>query len=358
MADKFTRFLGGVSSGITNPKGNLGDWRHASRVFNENSYALAPKTKFSYHVFFEFDRNAIAEAPNFAEKHRLEAGLLVKSVDLPKFTLETDIKNQYNRKKIIYKNITYDPVNITMHDDNVGVINAMWALYYGYYVNDRFNSPNAWGEATGPYKPVPKPGFKYGLDTSVDPASPGSDYQEKLKPPFFKSITIYTMGRRRFVSYKLINPHVSSWNHGNANYSESNATMESTMTLNYEAVIYGAGSVVKGGQGEPKGFSQFKYDITPSPLSLLGGTTTTLFGPGGLIAGATNILADSKAIFGENYSDNLLASRNFFDNVVGAINVARSLQNINADTLRQEAGAILSNPDNNVVSGLRGIRLR
>jgi hypothetical protein len=347
MADKFTRFLGGAASGITNPKGNLGDWRHASRVFAQNTFALAPKTKFSYHVFFEFDQNAIAMALQFAAKHKLEAGLLVKTVDLPKVTIETDIKNQYNRKKIVYKNINYDPVNITMHDDNVGVTNALFALYNGYYSNDRFNKPEAWMEARGPYRPINESNaFRYGLD--VDTVNE--------QPPFFKSITIYTMGRQRFVSYKLVNPHIANWSHGNVSYAESNGTMESVMTLNYEAVIYGAGKVTKGDQGEPKGFGSFKYDVTPSPLSIFGGTTTTLFGPGGLLAGATNVLADAKTIFGDNYADPLASGGDFLSTAIGALNVAKSLGQINSRTLAAEAQSILLNPGSSI-SGLRGINI-
>ena len=348
MADKFTRYLGGVSSGITNPKGNLGDWKHASRVFNENSFALAPKTKFSFHVFFEFNKNAIAMAPRFAEKHKLEAGLLVKSADLPKLNIETDVKNQYNRKKIVYKNINYEPVNITMHDDNVGVTNALLTLYNGYYSNDRFLKPDAWAAGRGPYKNVTEANaFRYGMD--VDGAGAGHE-------PFFKSITIYTMGRRRFVSYQLINPHIANWSHGNVSYTESNGTMESVMTLNYEAVIYGAGAVTKGEQGNPKGFGSFKYDVTPSPLSIFGGTTTTLFGPGGLLAGATNVIAGERdEIFGkDNYTDPLGGGGFNLNSVIGAINVARSLDQINSDTLKQEATGLLVNPSSNI-SGLRGI---
>jgi hypothetical protein len=347
MADKFTRFIGGIGSGITNPKGNLGDWKHATRVFSQNTFALAPKAKFSYHVFFEFNPNAVAMAPQFAEKHKLEAGLLVKSTDLPKFNIETDVKNQYNRKKIIYKNINYEPVNITMHDDNVGVTNALWALYYGYYSNDRFNNPNAWGEAKGPYSRLDE-GFRYGLDTD--------ESDRRVREPFFRSITIYTMGRRRFVSYKLINPHIATWSHGNVNYSESNGTMESVMTLNYESVIYGAGEVSKGDQGEPKGFGSFKYDVTPSPLSLFGGTTSTLFGPGGLLAGATNVIADAKRIFGDNYADPSAGGLGLLNTAIAAINIHKSLSQINSKSLAQEAQSLLLNPSSNI-SGLRGISI-
>ena len=50
----FDGFLDNLISGVLNPKGNLGDWRHASRTFVKNSFRLAPKVKFLYHVAFTF----------------------------------------------------------------------------------------------------------------------------------------------------------------------------------------------------------------------------------------------------------------------------------------------------------------
>ena len=48
----FDGFFGNALSGALNPKGNLSDWRHASRLFVEDKMKYAPKTKFLYHVNF------------------------------------------------------------------------------------------------------------------------------------------------------------------------------------------------------------------------------------------------------------------------------------------------------------------
>ena len=137
MADKFSRFLQGVGMGILNPKGNLGDFRHAARLYTDYAFARAPRTKFSYHVYFDINKEAM-RGSDWKFKHQVEAGMLVKSADLPKFTFDYELKNQYNKKKIIYKDIKYDPVSISLHDDNSGLMNAMMALYYGYYSPERF----------------------------------------------------------------------------------------------------------------------------------------------------------------------------------------------------------------------------
>ena len=75
MANKFTRFLNGFVTGLTNPKGIMGDWRHATRLFIDDTMRLAPRTKFNFYVNFEIDQSAI-KAPNFDANKILEAGLL------------------------------------------------------------------------------------------------------------------------------------------------------------------------------------------------------------------------------------------------------------------------------------------
>jgi hypothetical protein len=44
---------------FTNPKGNLGDFQHAARLFVDDNLRLAPKTKFNFYVVFTIDRAAL-----------------------------------------------------------------------------------------------------------------------------------------------------------------------------------------------------------------------------------------------------------------------------------------------------------
>ena len=336
MANKFTRFLQGVGEGITKPKGVVGDYRHATRLFVDDTYRLSPKTKFLFYVRFEIDSTA-NKSPTFTAKHSNEVGLLVKSADLPKFNFDTTTKNQYNRKKIIYTKINYDPVNINLHDDSNGVVNALWALYYGYYIADRNLPTQAYG--ANHLRPAQSPldNFRYGMDN-------------RISTPFFKSIDIFTMSRRRFQGYTLINPRIKSWNHGNVDYSAGD-TIESQMSVEYEAVKYSSGTV---GFGSPKGFATLHYDSIPSPLSVAGGGTATLLGPGGVIDGIESIFGDlqSGSTFG--------SAGGFISTAVKAINTYKNAKNLSKDQIKYEAVNILSNPTNvrtavSTVSGVVGV---
>jgi hypothetical protein len=326
MANKFTRYLGnfagGVLRGATNPKGIVGNWQHATRLFIDDTYRLSPRTKFLFYVNFEIDASA-HKSPTFTNRHVNEVGLLVKSADLPKYNFDTVTKNQYNRKKIIYKQINYDPVNIALHDDSAGIVNALWAIYYGYYVADRQLPQTAFDETKYRGLDDQRSAFRYGLDNNIS-------------VPFFKSINIYTMSRRRFLGYTLVNPRIKSWNHGSVAYAEGD-TLESQMQIEYESVRYSAGNV---SFNNPKGFATLHYDTVPSPLSVAGGGVANLLGDGGVLDGL-------ESIFGDVSSGSAFGSvGGFIGTAIKTINTYKNIQGLSKEGLKREAINILSNPAN------------
>lgn len=336
MANKFTRFLTGVGDGLLKPKGGLADWRHASRLFLDNAYRLTPRTKFLYYVRFEIDKT-ILTSPVFNNKHADEIGYLIKTTDLPKYKFETVTKNQYNRKKIFYKNFGYEPINMAFHDDSAGVINAMWALYMGSYVQDRHNPDRAFFKTALRPEGSVVDSYRYGLD------------RQGRSTDFFKSISIYTMSRRRFLGYTLLNPKVVSWSHGNMDYS-ANDFNENQMSIEYESVIYSQGNVARN---SPKGFANLYYDNVPSPLSVAGGGTATLLGEGGVLDGL-------ESIFGNVADGTAFGSvGGFLGTAINAINTAKNFKSLSKEGIRQEAINILSSPTTirgavNTVGGIVG----
>ncbi len=326
MANKFTRFLNdfsqGLVQGLTNPKGIAANWQHATRLFIDDTMRLAPRTKFMFYVRFELDKTAM-RAPSFSQRHSDEIGLLVKSADLPKFNFDTVTKNQYNRKKIVYKGINYDPINIALHDDSAGIVNALWAVYYGYYSADRHQPVSAYNANHLRPTKTTMDNFRYGLDNDIT-------------TPMFKSISIYTMSRSRFQGYTLVNPRIKSWNHGSVAYAEGD-TLESQMTVEYEAVKYSAGNVAFN---NPKGFATLHYDTVPSPLSVAGGGVSNLTGQGGVLDGLESIFGDlSNGSTFESFGG-------FLGTAIKTVNTYKNLKGLTKEGLKNEAINILSNPSN------------
>ena len=334
MANYFTRFLSQAVTGVLNPKGVMANWQHATRLFVDNNYRLMPRSKFLYYVRFEFDKTALVSQV-FKQKHADEIGYLIKTADLPKYNIDSQVMNQYNRKKIVYKMLNYDPVNLTFHDDTLGIINALWAIYYGYYFNDRNNPNEAYSATHYRGKDDDRSIYRYGMD---------SDKTVDL----LKSVSIYTMSRRRFNGYTLVNPRIKSWQHDSGDYDTSEY-MTHTMQLEYEAVQYSTGNVK---YGSPKGFATLYYDTIPSPLSIAGGGTASLLGEGGVLDGL-------ESIFGDVSSGSTFGSvGGFINTAIKAVNLSKNIDRLDfGKAIKDEGLRILTSPSTirGAVNGINGL---
>jgi len=226
---------------------NLRDQQHASKMFTVDQFRLAPKHNFLFHVAFNINQNALTN-PALVQRYGQEINMLVKGVDIPAITIQTEVLNQYNRKKVVQYQTNVREVKVKFHDDNMGLINHLWQQYYGYYYADPSAAKNNayTRNATKKSDYITSP---YGFDAgSTD--------------PFFNYITIYQMARHEFVSYKLINPIITNFSHTGMAYSDSK-TGEWDMILMYEAIAYDVGAV---SAGAPEGFGLTHYDTSPSPL--------------------------------------------------------------------------------------------
>ena len=315
-------YLDNLWNRLLNPKGNLGDFQHAARLYNSNVFRLAPKVKYLYHVVFNVEPNVSATFGSFKDQHLTTVNLLVKSVDLPRFRVDVQTLNQYNRKKNIQTKLNYEPVTITFHDDNIGITTQFWNLYYGYYFADNkySNSISGLSKYTSYLNNFIDQNLNLGnifsgrgsLDSSVPAAYGQNSYKGKdlgsftygldngSSTPFFSSIQIFQMSRREYQCFTLIRPIVSAWQHDTMDQEDGSGIVQSRMTVNYEAVFYNKGLV---SDGSLTGFGKEYYDKAPSPLSLAGGGTETIFGPGGILSGIGDILlgipfGNGNSIFG------------------------------------------------------------
>ena len=258
------------------------DYAHASKLFRSDNLALAPRQKFLFHVFFSLRYPNMLEIP---DNDQGMIGALVKSVQLPSFTLDTEEHIQYNRKRLVHNRIKYQPITITLHDDGMDFVRTMWAKYYQYHFED---PAYQYDEGLTKINQAPNGRTDYnGRDIYSDARinqAPGwgktirYGNEQGVKLPFFTDIKIYGFNRGHFASYTLINPVITSWVHDTYDYSQGNGIMQHTATIQYEAVKYGAGQVgdIVKGFADPS-----RYDTQPGTLGP--GTTTSLYGAGGLI---------------------------------------------------------------------------
>ena len=286
----------------------LKDYTHASKTFRTNGYQNSPKFKFLFHVYFNINTTGVPALQSvFNSTDVSTVGLLVKSIELPKYRMDVETLNQYNRKRLIQKKIEYQPVRTVLHDDQGDLIRTLWYNYYSYYYKDPnqpYQGKNATNGANG-INSNRTQGFSYNNrdiyanDRFVnDWGYIGESYNDggstaTGKPPFFRDITIYGMNQHKFVSYVLINPLITEWAHDTYDYSAGDGVMENTMTIDYETVKYYSGGI---GAARPdtavEGFADPNaYDQIKSPLSRPGGTQSIL-GQGGLLDTGIGIYQD------------------------------------------------------------------
>ena len=287
---------------------SLRDYTHASKTFRTNAYELKPRFKFLFHVVFTLNYNEIPALKNakiFNPENVYNLSLAVKTVELPKFSIDTTTLNQYNRKRVVQTKINYEPVTITFHDDGGDNIREMWYQYYSYYykdpaqkyVNGAPTTNGSIGQTTGNQVPFDYNARDiYSQNRSVsDWGFIGENFMDGTssasgKPPFFKDIQIYGFDQHKYARYILINPVITAYNHDTYNYSEGGGTMQNTMTIKYETVKY-----LSGALGKPDANVSWPdtahYDTQPSPLARAG-STASIFGQGGLLSTGQGILAD------------------------------------------------------------------
>lgn len=325
MANKFNSLLDSIANGALNPKGNLADWQHASRLYVDDGLRLAPKTKFLYHVEFEVSPAAQDIMPAFFEKKTSinEVGMLVKSADLPSFSARVESKKKYNRVKNYQTGIEYNTVNIEFHDDNQGLTTALMQAYYRYYFADgNQQKDNGRAYAVNPhstYYGLDRNKYKFGMDVN----NPGV--------PFFKSIKISQLSRKEYTRFTLVNPILTEWNHDKLQNADGAGMMTNSIGVAYEAVFYEHGPITLGGQGDPTGFGQDHYDNTPSPISLEGGGQ---IGLGGTIGKAVDLYEFIAS--GDAYKNPLLA-------VLQGAQLIGNVRNLSKEGLREEGFNILTN---------------
>ena len=230
----------------------LRDYQHAARIFTDSQYRLSPKYGFLFYVEFDFNP-LITEISNTAAQ---EMGMLVKSVNLPKYTINVKEHNAYNRKNYVQNSIKYDPVNITFHDDQSDNILNFWYDYYSYYYRDP-DYADATYQAYHKYQS--RPTFDWGY--SPRPAVGYNNAAGNQPYQYIQAVRIYSLYQGQFDEYELINPIITSFKHGELVNGE-NSFLEHQMSLQFETVKYQTGSVTENTVG---GFIDLHYDLTPSP---------------------------------------------------------------------------------------------
>jgi hypothetical protein len=215
--------------------------------------------------------------------------------------MSVEEKTQYNKKMYAATRIAYEPVNITFHDDHADTVNAFWKKYYEYHIADSV-SMNSELQASNTKDDL----YDWGDKRTTNKF--GMDTPNQRKRPYLKGIEIFVLHKQRFTSMTLVNPVIGSFSHDNLDQADGAGVLSNTMQILYETVIYKSGIVNKN---NVPGFATVHYDNEPSPLTVLGGGTNSIFGPGGVVDGIGSVIRNVQS---GNILGAILSASNTYNN--------------------------------------------
>lgn len=200
----------------------LKDSAWASNYFGGAEMLNQPKRKFLF--FCGFIGNPLAMKPEFAAELMTNKYIFMsKGMKPPSFSIETEVLNQYNRKRIVQTGVTYDTITLRVHDD---VDNKMSQLMYEYmrYTNKDFSNTNKEDWVSDVVKPDFKQSENWGMNLHAD-------------KQFFSGMWLAWVNSGR-VTYAIIhNPLISKIDFDDLDYTDSELA-EISITLDYEGVVF------------------------------------------------------------------------------------------------------------------------
>jgi hypothetical protein len=257
----------GIFGGIFDQNVHLRDSRHAANTYGYNKADLSngtPRHKFQFFVKVNYnlaDQNVSNFVNAFLDRNdQFLVTQAVKNVTMPSMQIDTEILNQYNKKRISQKRINYTPVSMTFHDTVEGRMLRMWEMYYEYYfrdgvANEKLDVPSASGTGLGFFDSIVD-GFKSAFNGVTAPPIDGTEYPNDIVRPGFvdnygynlqrvgnqkyliKDIDIFQVHGSKFSRTKIIRPRIAGFTHDTLDYEDTSGLVEMRFEFEHEGVVY------------------------------------------------------------------------------------------------------------------------
>lgn len=196
---------------------------------------------------FEFLYSETGDA-NLTE-FRTTISSLVRTAELPSVNFKTDVKNQYNRKRIVNSGVEYQPVNMTVFDTIGNEWLTVLMRYFSYHYMNPRNKQDGTSRDLYPQSDVDyvtgeggreTRGSSFGGTSSIENGdgqlfdSNRAGYNPNVTANFFERIDYVLYHGNKGVQYSIHNPALTMFKPGTIDYSSSEV-MEFQMTFEYES---------------------------------------------------------------------------------------------------------------------------
>ena len=261
------------------------DWLFGAQSPGQYMYSV-PRYPWMYYANFVVNSQAAIIYPWLRELGSIDGvSFKIKKIDKPNVDLKSKNLNQYNRKRVVYTNTEYKPVNVLLWDTVDNKPLDMWRQYFTYYFGDgRQKTPLTMGQSTVADK------FSDGTGWGLRPLT------EEVN--FFTSLDVYAIFGRRYTRVRYLNPKITSVNF-NSYQSDSDQLTDISMQIAYETINYDPSEDIT-----PTIAAQFGFDVGPPTVNPDVGTSGVI--QNSLIGIADNLL--SQFIAGQQSPGSILGT--------------------------------------------------
>jgi hypothetical protein len=205
---------------------------------NGLQFLSVPKSKFMFYVRFlrtgasslNSDGTVnIAADITFGQNVSSDIGFIVKHIERPRITFETETLNQYNKKRVVQKKVSYNPIQITFHDTIDNQVYRMFQSYFEFYFADsQHTSTLDWTNDVIASQI---------LASNIGWGFIGSNLTAGLAN-YFSTIEVYQVFSGYYNQYNLMNPKFLSFDPDSLDYAETQGINEIAMGIGYEGVDF------------------------------------------------------------------------------------------------------------------------
>ncbi len=177
---------------------------------------------------------------DFLKVYRDRLHFLCHTVEGPKFQIQQDVINQYNRKRVINRKVDYDPLSLRMYDTVDGLaLKFIKMLYEFEFQNARLYTPSG-HPADGPGG-ANRDNFQESILTNEDQFKKNHNFGMRAQPNhthrLIKSIDLYQLAGTFWSRAKMIHPRLSRMDMDQFDYSSSAVTNISA-GFQYENLLF------------------------------------------------------------------------------------------------------------------------
>lgn len=219
-------------------------WMFGAQSPGQYMYAV-PRYQWMYYANFVVNSQAATIYPWLRELGNVNGiSFKIKKIDKPNIDLKTKTLNQYNRKRPVYTNVDYKPVNLSIWDTVDNKPLDMWRQYFTYYFGDaRQKTAMTMGQSTV------SPTFSDSTGWGLRPLT------EEIN--FFTRLDVYAIFGLKYTRVSYLNPRITNVNF-NSYQSDSDQLSEIGMQVAYETVNYDPSLNIT-----PEIAAQFGFDLGP-----------------------------------------------------------------------------------------------